>query len=77
MNTNQEFTQAFEKYMLLDKKTLAELLALKEIEEKNNYNDCPLSPNPYPYFPYEPYPYNPYNPNPLGPIITYCSGLLQ
>ena len=36
-NTQRDFNSLVEKYMLLDKKTLAELLALKEFQEQSQY----------------------------------------
>lgn len=56
---DNEFSKLFEQYMLLDKKTLAELLALKELKERNGENQ----PQPYvlpPYVPSYPYPSYPY-----------------
>ena len=39
-NTQNDFNSLVEKYMLLDKKTLAELLALKEFQEQSQYPTC-------------------------------------
>ena len=36
----RDFNSLVEKYMLLDKKTLAELLALKEFQEQSQYPTC-------------------------------------
>lgn len=52
----RDFNSLVEKYMLLDKKTLAELLALKEFQEQPQYPTYPI----YPYLP------------PQGPWVTYC-----
>lgn len=40
-NTQRDFNSLVEKYMLLDKKTLAELLALKEFQKDNTYSTYP------------------------------------
>ena len=53
----RDFNSLVEKYMLLDKKTLAELLALKEFQEQPQYPTYPT----YPYVP------------PQGPWVTYCT----
>ena len=55
-----DFNSLVEKYMLLDKKTLAELLALKEFQKDNTYSAYPAYPT-YPYIP------------PQGPWVTYCT----
>jgi len=56
-----EFNSLVEQYMLLDKKTLAELLALKELAGRL---DVPVVPN-YPQYPqYPPYPNWPWYPGP-------------
>lgn len=55
-NEQRDFNSLVEKYMLLDKKTLAELLALKEFQEQPQYPTYPT----YPYVP------------PQGPWVTYC-----
>ena len=55
-----DFNSLVEKYMLLDKKTLAELLALKEFQKDNTYPAYPS----YPTYPYVP---------PQGPWVTYCT----
>ena len=62
-NTQNDFNSLVEKYMLLDKKTLAELLALKEFQEQPQYPTCPQYPT-YPTYPYVP---------PQGPWVTYCT----
>lgn len=56
-NTQRDFNSLVEKYMLLDKKTLAELLALKEFQKDNTYSA-------YPYVPPQ---------DPWGPWVTYCT----
>ena len=56
----RDFNSLVEKYMLLDKKTLAELLALKEFQEQPQYPTYPT----YPTYPYVP---------PQGPWVTYCT----
>lgn len=56
-NTQNDFNSLVEKYMLLDKKTLAELLALKEFQEQPQYPTYPT----YPYVPSQ------------GPWVTYCA----
>ena len=56
----RDFNSLVEKYMLLDKKTLAELLALKEWQEQAQ----PQFPS-YPSYPTYPAP-------PQGPWVTYC-----
>lgn len=53
----RDFNSLVEKYMLLDKKTLAELLALKEFQKDNTYPA-------YPYVPPQ---------DPWGPWVTYCT----
>ena len=55
----RDFNSLVEKYMLLDKKTLAELLALKEFQKDNTYSAYPA----YPTYPYVP---------PQVPWVTYC-----
>lgn len=58
-----DFNSLVEQYMLLDKKTLAELLALKELAGKI---DIPVVPN-YPQYPqYPPYPTYPFIPPGIG-----------
>lgn len=56
----ENFNSLVEKYMLLDKKTLAELLALKELQGQQEINYVPYIPpsipTPYPF----PYPWSPY-----------------
>lgn len=60
-NEQVDFNSLVEKYMLLDKKTLAELLALKEWQEQAQPQ--------YPSYPtYPTYPYVP----PQTPWVTYC-----
>lgn len=62
-NDQVDFNSLVEKYMLLDKKTLAELLALKEWQEQAQPQ--------YPTYPS--YPIYPTYPNiPQGPWVTYC-----
>ena len=56
----RDFNSLVEKYMLLDKKTLAELLALKEFQKDNTYPAYPSYPT-YPYVPSQ------------GPWVTYCA----
>ena len=56
----RDFNSLVEKYMLLDKKTLAELLALKEFQKDNTYPAYPS----YPTYPYVP---------PQGPWVTYST----
>lgn len=57
----RDFNSLVEKYMLLDKKTLAELLALKEFQEQA-----------HPQYPtYPAYPTYPYVPQQV-PWVTYC-----
>ena len=52
-----EFNRLVEQYMLMDKKTLAELLALKELAGRldvpvvPNYPPQPIPVNPYPWWP--------------------------
>lgn len=55
----RDFNSLVEKYMLLDKKTLAELLALKEFQEQPQYPTYPT----YPTYPYVP---------PQGPWVNNC-----
>lgn len=55
---NDDFKERVEKYLRLSHQTLAEMLALRDEEErKKNSEECPLQPNqPYtPYYPYHPY----------------------
>jgi hypothetical protein len=60
--TNSTFNDLVEKYLMCDKRTLAELLALRDLQDKNS--------NPYPQYPQYPQ-YPPYVPQyPLSPI--YC-----
>ena len=69
---NSDFEKLFEEYMLLDKKTLAELLALRELRERNGFN----TPQPYVLPPYVPqWPENPYpsNPYPTWPWVWYST----
>ena len=51
-NTQNDFNSLVEKYMLLDKKTLAELLALKEFQEKSQYPTYPYVPPQVPWVTY-------------------------
>lgn len=69
-----EFNRLVEQYMLLDKKTLAELLAMKELAGRL---DIPVVPS-YPNTPIPPYPpYNPWWPGigdyPWWPQVWYTT----
>ena len=69
-----EFNRLVEQYMLLDKKTLAELLAMKELAGRL---DIPVVPS-YPNTPMPPYhPYNPWWPGigdyPWWPQVWYTT----
>ncbi len=72
---DNEFSRLVEQYMLMDKKTLAQLLALKELE---NRQDIPVIPT-YPTVPSIPWPCpNPWWPNtpgdgPWWPRIWYTN----
>ena len=65
-----EFSRLVEQYMLLDKKTLAELLALKELAGRLDVpvvpsyppTPVPIPSNPYPWWPNVPGDYPPYTP---------------
>lgn len=48
----RDFNSLVEKYMLLDKKTLAELLALKEFQKDNTYSAYPYVPPQGPWVTY-------------------------
>ena len=48
----RDFNSLVEKYMLLDKKTLAELLALKEFQKDNTYSTYPYVPPQVPWVTY-------------------------
>ena len=48
----RDFDSLVEKYMLLDKKTLAELLALKEFQKDNTYSAYPYVPPQGPWVTY-------------------------
>lgn len=53
----EDFNKLVEQYMLLDKKTLAELLALKELAGRLDVPVVPTYPTPPPAYP--PYPWYP------------------
>jgi hypothetical protein len=53
---NEDFNKMVEQFMLFDKKTLAELLALKELAERIDVPVVPSYPQ-YPTPPTSPYPY--------------------
>ena len=57
----KDFNTLFEEYMMMDKKTLAQLLAMRDFREQQNYIQ-------------EIYPYYPYNPYPIQPIGPYYGG---
>lgn len=59
-NSTNEFDNLVEKYMMCDKKTLAELLAMKELFEKLQVPQMPQYPS-YPSIPTNPWPW-----------VTYC-----
>lgn len=54
---NEDFNKKVEQYMLFDKKTLAELLAMKEMCDKvdmpviPSYPPMPITPYPWPWYP--------------------------
>lgn len=55
-----EFSKLFEEYMMMDKKTLAQILAMRDMREKENYQQyypyyTPLYPTIQPYEPIQPY----------------------
>ena len=60
----KDFNKLFEEYMMMDKKTLAQLLAMRDIRDSENkqqtINPAPWCPDPY--TPYVPYPYQPIQP---------------
>lgn len=59
----KEFSTLFEEYMMMDKKTLAQLLAMRDYREQQD-NEQQL----YPYYPYNPLqPFVPSYPQPIGP----------
>lgn len=57
----RDFNSLVEKYMLLDKKTLAELLALKEFQKDNTYTAYPYVPPQGPWVTYCTYCTNPFH----------------
>lgn len=64
----ETFEEKVERYMQCDKRTLAELLAMKELVDKDKQQI------PYPYIddlkPITPYYYNPLDPNVVTPTKT-------
>ena len=69
---DNEFTRLVEQYMLMDKKTLAELLALKEMTSRQDmpvipsYPATPSVPWPWPWYPENPW-------NPWWPQVWYTT----
>lgn len=59
---NEDFNKLVEQYMMFDKKTLAELLAMKELANRMDiptipsYPSVPYPSNPYPNWPWYPGP---------------------
>lgn len=69
---NEDFNKLVEQFMLMDKKTLAELLALKELA---NRQDTPVTPSyPWPFNWPWPWPWHPgIGDTPWWPQIWYTS----
>ena len=69
---DNEFARLVEQYMLMDKKTLAELLALKEMTNRQDtpvipsYPTTPSRPWPWPWYPETPW-------NPWWPQVWYTT----
>ena len=70
----EDFNTLVERYMQCDKRTLAELLALKELCWYPRIQDPPQSPQPY-VFPTQPWPQQPWTIGD-GPWITYTTSTI-
>lgn len=60
-----DFNTLFEEYMMMDKKTLAQLLAMRDLRDGKAKQEQPLDITPRPYYPQ--YPTYPYPVQPLNP----------
>jgi len=70
----KDFNKLFEEYMMMDKKTLAQILAMKDIRDSEKQEQT-ISPTPWypePYTPYVPYPYQPIQPYYDGGFTITC-----
>lgn len=61
----KDFSALFEEYMMMDKKTLAQLLAMRDFREQQQ---------PQPNSPWDIQPWYPYTPGPITPIGPYYGG---
>lgn len=60
----KDFSKLFEEYMMMDKKTLAQILAMRDLREQEEKNISPFDIQPY----------YPYYPAPITPIQPYYGG---